>query len=157
MADVILLIRADHQRICALLDALHDLTRGRCAGRATASLAGTWRQLRALLGLHTEAEEEICFIALFGQGPEAAAQMREAIADHEDIREAVREADLQPIGSAAWWRTVTAIRRAASQHIAREEQGPLAAFARSAAPGLREELGRQWLSFVAARLRDDPG
>lgn len=155
MADVIQLIQADHQRVRALLDALDDLMpNGSAAGR-TAAMSLAWRQLRALLDLHTEAEEEICFIALFGRGTEAATQMREAIADHEDIREAVQEADLQPIGSAAWWRPVTAIRRLASQHIVREEQGPLAAFASSAAPGLREELGRQWLSFVDARVRDD--
>ena len=121
-----------------------------------ASLARTWAQLRGLLDLHTEAEEEICFITLFGPGAEAATQMREVIADHEDIREAVREADLHPPGSAAWWRPVTALRPTASLHIVRQEQGPLAAFADRAAPGLREELGRQWLSFVGARVRDDP-
>ena len=156
MADVVQLIQADHQRICALLDALEDLRRYRGAAGVTASLARTWAQLRGLLDLHTEAEEEICFITLFGPGAEAATQMREAIADHEDIREVVREADLQPLGSAAWWRPVAALRRPASQHIAREEQGALAAFADRAAPGLREELGRQWLSFVDARVRDDP-
>lgn len=156
MADVIQLMQADHQRICALLDALDDLMCHRSAVFAPASLARTWQQLRRLLDLHTDAEEEICFIALFGRGPGAAAQIREAIADHEDIREVAQETDLQPIGSAAWWRLVTAIRRTASQHIVREEQGPLAAFAGSAAPGLREELGRQWLSFVGARVRDDP-
>lgn len=155
MADVIQLIQADHQRICTLLDALEDLRRYRAAG-VMVSLARTWAQLRGLLDLHTEAEEEICFIIPFGPGAEAATQMREAIADHEDIREAVREADLQPLGSAAWWRPVTAIRPLASLHIVCQEQGPLAAFADRAAPGLREELGRQWLSFVDARVRDDP-
>ena len=157
MADVIQLIHADHQRICALLDALDDLMRCRGNAWAAVSLARTWQELRGLLDLHTQAEEEICFIALFGPGPEAAAQMREAVADHEDIREAVREADLQPIGSVAWWRPVTAIRQAASHHIVHEERGPLAAFADSAAPALRGELGRQWLSFVGALLRDGPG
>lgn len=157
MADIVQLIQADHQRICALLDALDDLMRHGGAAGGTASLFLAWRQLRGLLDLHTEAEEEICFIALFGRSTEAAAQLREAIADHQDIREAVREADLQPLGSAGWRRPVTALRRSASQHIVREEQGPLAAFADTAAPGLREELGRQWLSFVEARVRDHPG
>ena len=157
MADIIQLIQADHQRICALLDALDDLRRYRGAAGTTASLARTWAQLRGLLDLHTEAEEEICFITLYGRGAEPAARMREVIADHEDIREAVQEAGLQPTGSAAWWRLVTAIRRSASQHIVREEQGLLAAFAGRAAPGQCEELGRQWLSFVGARVRDRPG
>jgi Hemerythrin HHE cation binding domain len=156
MADVIQLIQADHQRICALLDALGDLSQHRGAARASASLARTWQQLHGLLDLHTEAEEEICFIAVFGRSAAAAAPLREAIADHEDIREAIQEADLQPFGSAAWWRPVAAIRPTASQHIARVEQGPLAAFADRAAPGVREELGRRWLAFVDARVRDHP-
>jgi hypothetical protein len=156
MADVIELIQADHQRICALLDALDALRRDRGPDAATGSPDGIWRQVRGLLDLHTEAEEEICFLDLFGPGPHAADQMQEAIADHDDIRETIREADLQPAGSAAWWRSVTAVRRAASRHIVREEQQPLAAFARRAAPGRREELGRQWILFVEARVRDAP-
>jgi hypothetical protein len=156
MADVIQLILDDHRRICALLDALPDLIRDRGAGAATGSPDGIWRQLRGLLDLHTEAEEEICFLDLFGPGPHAADQMQEAIADHDDIREAIREADLQPAGSAAWWRAVTAARRAAGRHIVREELQSLAAFARRAAPGRREELGRQWILFVEARVRDAP-
>ncbi len=157
MVDVVQLIVADHRRIQALLDALDGHRRNPDGtGAASGALPGIWHELRGLLDLHTEAAEEICFITLFGPAPEAAAQMGEAQADHDDIREAAREADLEPAGSPAWWRPVTAIRRPASRHVAREEQGLLAAFARSAAPGLREELGRQWISFVDARVRDAP-
>jgi hypothetical protein len=80
--------------------------------------------------------------------------MRDAIADHDDFREAVREARLHAAGSAVWWRAVTAVLWASSDYVAREERGALAAIGRRAALALRNELGRQWAAFIAARTRD---
>lgn len=154
MADIIELILADHRRIRMLLGALGGAARNGEDPGATCMLTPVWDRLAGLLELHAEAEEEICYLAMFGPGPDAAARMQDAIADHDDIREAVAEARLHPPGSAAWWRAVTAARRASSDHIAREERGALAAFGRRATPALRDELGRQWAPFIAARTLD---
>jgi hypothetical protein len=154
MADIIELILADHERIRRLLRALDDAARyGEDTG-ANWVLAPVWRRLAGLLELHADAGEEICYLALFGPGQDAAAQMQDAIADHDDIREAVAEARLHPAGSAAWWRAVTAAQQASSDHIARQERGVLAAFGRRAAPALRTELARQWATFITSRTRD---
>lgn len=154
MADIIELILADHRRLRRLVTALGDATRNGEDPGATCMPAAVWDRLAGLLELHAEAEEEICYLSMFGPGQDAAARMQDAIADHDDIREAVAEARLHPPGSAAWWRAVTAARRASSDHIAREERGALAAFGRRSTPALRDELGRQWAPFITARTRD---
>ena len=154
MADIIELILADHERIRRLLRALDDAARYGGDTGADWVLALVWRRLAGLLELHAEVEEEICYLALFGPGQDAAAQMQDAIADHDDIREAVREARLHAVGSAAWWRAATAALRASSDHMTHEERGALAAFGRRATPALRNELGRHWAAFIAARIRD---
>ena len=105
-----------------------------------------------LLEVHTRAEEEICFLPMSGPGPEAARRKRDAVADHEDIRAAVSEASLQPVGSAAWWRAAGAALAASAEHFEREERGVLACC--SLTPDQRLELGRQWTAFVAAHRRD---
>ncbi|PZR93413.1 MAG: cation-binding protein [Candidatus Nephthysia bennettiae] len=149
MADVIDLILADHRRIRRLANTVNDAGR---YGGGPSSLVPIWRRLAELLDNHTEAEQEICYLSLFGQGRDV--QMQDAIADHDDMREAVREAALHPVASPIWTRTALAALRITSDHIAREEHGPLADFARCATPELRRELGRQWGAFTAARLRD---
>ena len=151
-ADVIELILADHRRIRRLREALHDTVRlGGEPGPAWV-LAHVWQRLAGLLEVHTRAEEEICFLPMSGPGPEAARRKRDAVADHEDIRAAVSEASLQPVGSAAWWRAAGAALAASAEHFEREERGVLACC--SLTPDQRLELGRQWTAFVAAHRRD---
>jgi hypothetical protein len=68
MADIIEVMLADHKRIRRMLGALDDAARygeDPCAGWM---LAPVWRRLADLLELHAEAEEEICYLVLFGQG-----------------------------------------------------------------------------------------
>lgn len=43
-----------------------------------------------------------------GSGSHPEEWRRDAVADHEDIREAIGETKLQPIGSALWWRSARA-------------------------------------------------
>jgi len=156
MADITELILADHRRIRRLMEGLGDSARYGGGQDEACSLTLVWRRLAGVLDIHAEAEQEIWYPALFGHSHEKDAQVREAIADHDDIREAAREAALHPVASAAWSRAVIALLRLTTDHIAREERGPLAVFARRAAPELRNELGRQWAAFTAARVRDTP-
>jgi hypothetical protein len=156
MADIIELILFDHERILRLQTALSDVARYyRDAGSAWA-LASIWDRLAALIEIHTEAEEEICYLAMFGTSRAGQAHMQEAIADHDDIREAFGEARLLPVGSAAWWRAVKAALSTWVEQIDREEQGVLADFARRAGRAQRDKLGRQWSAFTTARHGDLP-
>ncbi|MGH3254249.1 MAG: hemerythrin domain-containing protein [Streptosporangiaceae bacterium] len=152
--DVIDLILADHARLRRLFAVLEDAARYGEQPGARAMLSEAWARLAGLLELHAGAEEEICYLALFGQGAQAAAELQDALADHGGIREAVHEAGLHEVGDRAWWRAVTAAVRASSDHLASEEQGVLADFRRHAPLGLRDALGRQWVAFTIARTRD---
>ena len=80
--------------------------------------------------------------------------MREAIADHDDIREAVSEASRQPAGSALWWRAVRAALAASTGYLDHEERGVLAHCLLRLTMSRRLELGRQWSAFIAAWAQD---
>jgi len=155
MADIVRLIVADHERIRRLVGALEDAARYDSANLGDPRVLGpAWDRLTGFFELHAGAEEEICYIVLFGQGPDAARQRHDTIADHGDIREAVAETRLHVPGSALWWRAAAAAVRGIGDHVAGAEHRALTALSRSAAPAVRDTLARQWIAFVAARIRD---
>jgi AcrR family transcriptional regulator len=143
---------ADHRRIRRLREALYDALRFGGESDPESVLAHVWQRLASLLEVHARAEEEICFLPMSGSGPAAAARIRDAVCDHDDIREAISEASLQRVGSAPWWRAVRAALGVSAEHLEREERDVLACC------GLTESqrfgLGREWAGFVAA-LRQD--
>lgn len=51
--------------------------------------------------MHANAEDEICYLAMFGTSLQALAQVKDAVAELDEIRQAVAEARLQPCGTAA--------------------------------------------------------
>lgn len=154
MADIIELIVADHDRIRRLLSAVDDTARYQddvCTGWP---LVPVWRRFAELAELHFAAEEEICYLPAFGSDAAGIAGMQDAIADHDDIREAITETRLAACGSPAWWLAICAARGAALDHMTREERGVLASFSARVTPQTRRELGRDWARFLAARTRD---
>lgn len=153
-ADIVELIMADHRRIRRLRGALQDAVRhDRDAGPGWI-LTHTWQRFTGLLVAHFDAEEEICYLPMFGPGPQAAGRRREAIADHDDIREAVREASLHRVGSARWWRAAMAVLAGSDEHLDREECGVLAEGLIRLTMSQRRALGRQWSAFTAAWAQD---
>jgi hypothetical protein len=153
-ADVIDLIMADHRRIRRLRAALSDTVR--CASDFGPRWAPdqVWHLLTGLLITHFQAEEEICYLPMFGPGPEAAERRHEAVADHDDIREAIGEASLQRPGSALWWHAVRAALSAVIDHLDREESGVLADCLSRLTMSQRLALGHQWVVFTAASAQD---
>jgi Hemerythrin HHE cation binding domain len=153
-ADIAELILAVHTRVGSLFTALDRSAVSGQSDRVPSALMPAWAAAAELLLLNAEAEEEICFPAIFGHGPEGLAATNRAIADHHDIREAICEARLHEAGSGAWWRAVNATRKASSDHFAGPESSALILFGRCGPADLRQTLGRSWMNFVAARLRD---
>lgn len=153
-ADVIELIMADHRRIRRLAATLDDAVRRAGDGRSDWVAAQVWQRLADLLEAHTRAEEEICYLAMFGSGPQAAERMQEAVADHDDILEAVSEACLHRPGTALWWRAARSVLVATTEHLDREERSVLAYCLPRLTMSRRRELGRQWSAFIAAWTQD---
>jgi hypothetical protein len=150
-ADVIELIMADHRRIRRFREVLDDAVRGGPASGSGWMLAHVWERVTDLLDSHTQAEEEICYLSMFGPGSRLGEWRRDAVADHDDIREAIEEALLQPVGSALWWTAARAALAVSADHLDREERDMMVSWLPRLTMRRRLELGRQWLGFVAAR------
>lgn len=149
--DVVQLILANHARIRRLLDtvnsaARYDPTRARL-------LAEVWDRAADLLSLDCDAEEEICYPALFGVTG-LAAEIGDGMADHEDIRMAIDETRIQETGSSPWWRAVTATAHISDRHFTWEQRSVLPEVRRHTSPSQRRTLGRQWAAFATARSLD---
>ncbi|OZM71798.1 cation-binding protein [Amycolatopsis antarctica] len=140
MADITSLILDDHDWFRRQFAALDDLT-------DPGELAAVWRPLADLLDVHAAAEESVFYPELIRRGEDAEDETLDAVGDHNDIRGGAHDADLHPVGSAAWHAAVRRAREANSEHMAEEEDDALADFRRHADPGLREELGRRFLAF----------
>jgi hypothetical protein len=149
-ADIIELILADHRRIGRLCRALYDTARDEGGPRPDWMLGHVWQRLADLLVAHTQAEDETCYLPLFGTGAQATERTRDPIADHHEIRGIIGKAAVQLVGSAPWWRTVRAVMAVSAEHLEHEERDVLP----DCLPGLsmsrRKELGRQWCAFMAA-------
>jgi hypothetical protein len=73
----------------------------------------------------------------------------DAIGDHNDIRDGVRDANAAAIGTDEWWAAVGRAREAYDEHIGEEEREGLSDFRPHAPIGLREALGQQYREFMA--------
>jgi hypothetical protein len=72
---------------------------------------------------------------------------------HDELREIIREARLQPAGSPLWQQLTAAVLAAWASLPGREEHGILDDLHR-AGPALRQQLAGQWQAFIAAQIRD---
>lgn len=153
MADIIELILADHRRIRRLQAGLRTAAR-LCGSEPSWVLPRTWDGLAEVIEVHIAAEEEICWPAVSASWPHDLAGLRELVANGEDIRAAIAEAARQPTGSPGWWRAVNDALRDCSCCLDREEHGLLTDLASHTSPALRDQLGRRWLAFLAARDGD---
>ncbi|MBV8993372.1 MAG: hemerythrin domain-containing protein [Pseudonocardiales bacterium] len=139
MADITQLILDDHDAFRRQFAALDDAD--------PAELRALWGPLADLLEVHAAAEEAIFYPQLLRRGDDAEDETIDAVGDHNDIRDGVREASRHPVGSSKWWDGVWQARRANSDHMAEEEDDALADFRRNTPFSVREDLGRQFNEF----------
>jgi hypothetical protein len=154
--DIVELILADHheqRRMFALLDELGD---------DPALLEPVWHRLSVLLEVHADAEEQLFYPRLLdlGQGAgdadDAGEETKDAVRDHDDIRDGIRRAGRHPAGSGDWWQAVTDTRIANSDHIGEEEREALADFRRQASLRERHDLAVQFAVYEAAHAAGVP-
>lgn len=120
------------------------------------TLAVLWSRLAVLLEVHARAEEIYFYPRLLkvgsggGGADSAAEETKDAVSDHNDIRDAVRRAATEQTGSDGWWQAVQDARTANSDHMAEEEREDLPDFRRHADLGLRHEIAVQFLAWEAS-------
>ena len=151
--DITRLIEDDHaeqRRLFALIDDIPD--------QETGALSAVWGRLGALLDAHAEAEERFFYPELLkvGKGaadsPDAKDETRDAIKDHNKIRDAGSEVANHQVGSAEWRQAVAKANEENSDHMAEEERQGLADFRQHASLELRQQLGIRFAEFQANHL-----
>src|ERR1700712_674857 len=157
MADITTLILADHTWFREQFARLDYLQARKSAGRD--ALQRVWRPLADKLDVHAYIEEQIFYPQLLQRGvDDPEGETLDAIGDHNDIRDGVRDVNAAEVGTDEWWAAVGRTRAANHDHMGEEEREGLADFRRHAPIGLREALGRQYGDFMAqhppARERD---
>jgi hypothetical protein len=149
MADITMLILADHTWFREQFAHL-DYLQARSPVRHDA-LERVWRPLAEKLDVHAYIEERIFYPQLLQRGTsDPEGETLDAIGDHNDIRDGIRDADAAEFGSDEWWKAVGRTREANDDHMGEEEREGLSDFRRHAPIGLREALGRQYREFTAA-------
>jgi hypothetical protein len=147
MADITMLILDDHNWFREQFAKLDDLQAQTPVDRR--ALERVWRPLAEKLDVHAYIEEKIFYPQLLTRGSdEAEGETLDAIGDHNDIRDGVRDANAAGTATDEWWAAVGRARVANDDHMAEEEREGLADFRRHAPIGLREALGRQYREFI---------
>jgi hypothetical protein len=148
--DITQLILDDHheqRRLFAIIEQIDDAD--------AKSLGLVWGRLAAFLEVHAEAEEQLFYPELLkvGKGapdkPTASAETKDAIKDHNEIRDAVAEVANHRTGSAPWHKAVAAANKANGDHMAEEEREGLTDFRRHATLQLRHDLAVRFAAFEA--------
>jgi hypothetical protein len=151
--DILALILDDHTWFREQFLRLDEL---RAASAPAAELAAVWTPLAARLDVHAAAEEAIFYPELLRRGEDdPEEETLDAIGDHNDIRDGVREADAAAVGDDEWWAAVRTAREANDDHMAEEEREGIADFRSHAPPRLRRSMGEQFAAFLAEHRTSD--
>ena len=150
--DITQLIADDHaeqRRLFALIDQLSPNDRD--------ALKAVWSRLRGLLDTHARAEELHFYPELLklGRGADHESpdeETRDAIKDHNEIRDTAAKVNKQTPGSPEWFEAVAAANKANSDHMAEEERQGLTDFRRHADLELRHRLAVQFIGFELEHL-----
>jgi hypothetical protein len=144
ITELILSQHHEQRRTFALLDELTD---------DPAGLAAVWERLTILLEVHAKAEELFFYPRLLevgtggGDADSVESETKDAIKDHNEIRDAIAEAARHAVGSEAWWKAVRDCDEANSDHMAEEEREDLVDFRQHADLQARHEIAVQFIVY----------
>jgi NAD(P)H-dependent FMN reductase len=119
------------------------------------ALTQVWARLAVFLEVHAEAEEEIFYPELVQLAlrpnpvPSAEPETIDAIADHNEIRDAIAAVGGLSVGSPEWRDAILAVNKANGDHMAEEEREGLTDFRRQVSLQVRHELAVAFAAFEA--------
>ncbi|XAS76774.1 hemerythrin domain-containing protein [Dermatophilaceae bacterium Sec6.4] len=148
--DITELILSDHHEQRRMFATLDDIDRA-----DTATLSAVWKRLQILLEVHAAAEEKHFYPELMqvgvGEGSKDSAEgeTRDAVHDHNEIRDAIAKVADHEVGSDGWWGAVAGAREENSDHMGEEERESLADFRRHASLQLRHDLAVKFAAYEA--------
>jgi hypothetical protein len=141
--DITELILDDHHRQRQAFARLDDVDRS-----DTEQLGLIWGELAHFLEVHAAAEEAVFYPELLKHADPDGEETKDAIGDHNDIRDAVAESAKHAVGSPEWWAAVGDARSANTEHMGEEEDEVLPDFRHHASLELRAALAAR---FEAAK------
>ena len=149
--DITELILADHheqRRAFARLDdvALDD----------TESLRLLWGDLAHFLEVHAAAEEAVFYPELLRLADTGGEETKDAIGDHNDIRDGILASREHDPGTEGWWAGVTAARKANDEHMGEEEHEGLADFRRYVDLDTRHRIAVPFVAYEATNVDGVP-
>ena len=149
MTDITALILADHDWFREQFAKLDDLQAQESVSRAALDRDGARSPTSSTCTPISKRKSSTRNCSTRGtDNPEG--ETLDAIGDHNDIRDGVREAHAERVGTDRWWAAVGRTRVANDDHMSEEEREGLSDFRRNAPVGLREALGQQYSEFMAA-------
>jgi hypothetical protein len=143
VVDITELILNDHHRQRQAFAVLDDIDRS-----DVERLSLVWGDLAEFLEVHAAAEELVFYPELLRLADPDSEETKDAIGDHNQIRDAIHEASKHEVGSEQWWQAVGKCRSANTEHMGEEEDEGLADFRRHATLEERDDLG---VRFEAAK------
>ncbi len=154
--DITEIILADHEEQRRAFARLDDIDR-----RDAASLGALWTRLSAMLEVHAQAEEEFFYPELLALGERLhddteVEETKDAIGDHNDIRDGILEAAKHEPGSDGWWAGVQAAREANDEHMGEEEHEGLADFRRHVDLDTRHKIAVKFVAYEAEHVTGVP-
>jgi len=154
--DVTELILSDHHEQRRMFAMLDDVDPG-----DSNTLGTLWARLSTMLEVHAEAEEVLFYPELLRLGERLhddseVEETKDAIGDHNDIRDGILQAARHPAGSAEWWSGVNAAREANDEHMGEEEHEGLADFRRHVDLETRHRIGVAFAAYEAEHVDGVP-
>jgi Hemerythrin HHE cation binding domain len=151
--DITQLILDDHHEQRRLFAILEQIDR-----TDTARLTAVWARLSAFLEVHAQAEEDLFYPELLRLGKGSGGkhtpedETKDAIHDHNEIRDAVSAVAPHEVGSNSWYDAVAAANAANSDHMGEEERQGLTDFRRHVGLALRHDLAVAFAAFEAVHI-----
>lgn len=148
--DITDLILRDHEEQRHLFSVLEEIDQS-----DTDHLSKIWYRLRAFLEVHAKAEEQFFYPTLLKEGrgeggmPDAKSETKDAIHDHNEIRDAIVRTLKHEVGSDGWFEAISQVNKANSDHMGEEERQGLADFRQTVSLTKRHELAIQFVVFEA--------
>jgi Hemerythrin HHE cation binding domain len=142
----------DAQRVTDLIRTDHAWFRSHFADLEnarddTATLASRWTALSDRLEVHAAAEETLFYPQLLKDDSDSVDDTKDAIKDHNEIRDAIADAGKHEVADAAWWKAVNEANRANEEHMQEEEKGPLVEFDAAASADEQAQIAAAFAAF----------
>jgi hypothetical protein len=125
------------------------------------ALTAIWTRLSNMLEVHAQAEEDLFYPELLELGKRRHEESEEeetkdAIGDHNDIRDGILKARDFAVGSADWWEGVNAARHANDEHMGEEEHEGLRDFRLHVDLQVRHDIAVRFVAYEAEHVGGVP-